>query len=75
MGLLWQVLAWLRTTGHTQPTVVPLNTFFGNVSVQNICKCTDCFLPEILMVKESNNLIGQKQILVDHLKVCVTHNK
>ena len=35
----------------------------------------DCSLPETLMIKESCNLTGQEQILVNHLKVYVINDK
>ena len=30
----------------------------------------DCFLPDIIIIKESTNLIGQEHILVNNLKLC-----
>ena len=33
----------------------------------------DCFVPEILVIKESNNLIGQEHILVCNLKLCALY--
>ena len=48
-----------------QPTVVVLNTIIP--SLLSLCKKSktfDCFHPEILMIKESWNLIAWEHILV-----------
>ena len=43
--------------------------FLITISLQKIWDI-DCFLPEILMVKQSSNLFGEEHILVNNLKFC-----
>ena len=51
--------------GYTQPAAVVLDTIFSSkLSLYKKIKDIECFLPQILMIKESCSLIGQEHLLV-----------
>ena len=71
-------LTSLDKSGHTWPhrtnSITLRYLSLVTIFTQNLYNI-DCFLPEILMVYESSNLLGREQILVNQLKVYVIHDK
>ena len=74
-GKLREVWSWLGTPGQTQPKVVFLDTIFLLPIPLYKKSLRHCFPPELLMIKESCNLIGREYLLVINLLVYVMHNK
>ena len=74
-GMLREVWSWLGTPGQTQPKVVFLDTIFLLPIPLYKKSLRHCFPPELLMIKESCNLIGREYLLVINLLVYVMHNK
>ena len=54
--------------GHTQATVLLLDAVALVTNLRKKSKA-DCFVLEILMIKESGDLTGQEHILNNQLKV------
>ena len=61
-----------KSTKFTLWQVVTCYLFLTTISMQKM-RDIDCFVPEILVIKESNNLIGQEHILVCNLKLRVLY--